>query len=139
MYSACPLTPLVISEQGWAFSARPGCILDSVNGADYLWQIYVKAIPDYTGRVTVPILWDKQTNTIVNNESRQIIRMFNSEFNAFAKSDVDFYPSHLRDAIEKTIDAMYLPINNGVYRSGFASSQAAYEEAVTALFQALDC
>ncbi|HIK19243.1 MAG TPA: glutathione S-transferase family protein [Leptolyngbyaceae cyanobacterium M33_DOE_097] len=128
----------VISEQGWKFSDYPGCIGDRVNGADYLWQIYVKANPDYTGRVTVPVLWDTQTHQIVNNESRQIIRMFNSEFNEFAKSDVDYYPQSLQTQIEKIIDDIYQPINNGVYRSGFATSQSAYEQAVTELFQALD-
>lgn len=128
----------VISEQGWKFSDWPGCIPDSVNGAEYLWQIYVKANPTYTGRVTVPVLWDKQTQTIVNNESRQIIQMLNSEFNAFAENSVDFYPVELRSQIDQTLNAIYQPINNGVYRSGFASSQAAYEQAVTELFQALD-
>jgi len=128
----------VISEQGWKFSDYPGCIGDRVNGADYLWQVYIKANPDYTGRVTVPVLWDTQTNQIVNNESRQIIRMFNSEFNQFAKSDVDFYPESLQTQIEKVMDDIYQPINNGVYRSGFAASQLAYEQAVTELFEALD-
>ena len=128
----------VIGDQGWAFSKNPGCIPDDVNGADYLWQIYVKADPTYTGRVTVPVLWDKQTNTIVNNESRQIIRMFNSEFNAWAKSQVDLYPEQLRAAIEQVQDQIYQPINNGVYRSGFSASQPAYEQAVTELFEAFD-
>lgn len=129
----------VISEQGWQFSENPGCIPDSVNGADYLWQIYVKANPTYTGRVTVPVLWDKQTQTIVNNESRQIIQMFNSEFNAIANHpELDFYPKSLQAQIDQTIEAIYHPINNGVYRSGFAASQAAYNQAVTELFQALD-
>lgn len=128
----------VISEQGWAFSAYPGCIPDSVNGADYLWQIYVKADPTYTGRVTVPLLWDQQTQTIVNNESRQIIRMFNSEFDALTETKTDYYPVELQGIIEQTQDAIYQPINNGVYRSGFAASQAAYDQAVTELFEALD-
>jgi glutathionyl-hydroquinone reductase len=129
----------VLSEYGWKFSDYPGCIPDTVNGADYLWQLYVKANPTYTGRVTVPVLWDKQTHTIVNNESRQIIRMLNSEFNTVvAYPDREFYPDALQPIIDKTIDAIYQPINNGVYRSGFASSQTAYEEAVTELFQALD-
>ncbi|MBD3884055.1 glutathione S-transferase family protein [Phormidium tenue FACHB-886] len=128
----------MISDQGWAFSENSGCIPDSVTHADYLWQLYVRANPTYTGRVTVPVLWDKQTNTIVNNESRQIIRMLNSEFNEFANSAVDFYPEHLRLAIEQTQDAIYQPINNGVYRSGFAASQSAYEQAVIELFQALE-
>jgi len=129
----------VISEQGWQFSTYPGCSSDSVNQTDYLWQIYVKANPTYTGRVTVPVLWDRQTATIVNNESRQIIRMFNTEFNAFASNPAsDFYPEPLRAQIEQTIDAIYQPINNGVYRSGFAKSQAAYTQAVIELFQALE-
>jgi glutathionyl-hydroquinone reductase len=128
----------VITSQGWAFSEYPGCIPDGVNGVDYLWKIYVKAKPNYTGRVTVPVLWDKQTQTIVNNESCQIIRMLNSEFNQFTKSTVDFYPKHLQAKIEQIQDTIYQPINNGVYRSGFATSQSAYEQAVTELFQALD-
>ncbi|YAF99360.1 MAG: glutathione S-transferase family protein (plasmid) [Nodularia sp. CChRGM 3473] len=128
----------VISQYGWQFSDRPGCIRDDVNSADYLWQIYVKANPNYTGRVTVPVLWDKKNNTIVNNESQQIIQMFNTEFNAFAKAELDFYPQDLQKLINQTIDDIYQPINNGVYRSGFAASQTAYEEAVTELFAALD-
>lgn len=129
----------VISDQGWKFSDYPGTSPDTVNGADYLWQIYVKADPTYTGRVTVPVLWDRKTQTIVNNESRQIIQMLNSEFNADARfPELDFYPEALRDRIDQTMDAIYQPINNGVYRAGFASTQAAYEEAVTDLFQALD-
>lgn len=129
----------VISEQGWKFSQRFGSIPDSLYGADYLWQIYVRAKADYTGRVTVPVLWDKQTETIVNNESRQIIEMFNTEFNQFAAfPERDFYPQALRSQIDATIDAIYQPINNGVYRCGFASSQPAYTQAVTELFHALD-
>lgn len=129
----------VVSDFGWQFSDYPGCIPDLVNGADYLHEIYTRAIADYTGRVTVPILWDKQTNSIVNNESRQIIRILNSEFNAFAKHpELDFYPEHLQAQIESVCDRIYQPINNGVYRAGFATSQAAYEVAVTELFAALD-
>ncbi len=128
----------VLSEQGWMFSDAPGAIPDSVNHVSYLQEIYLKAKPDYTGRVTVPVLWDKQTQTIVNNESREIIRMLDTEFAAIAKSDIDLYPKDLQEQIEQTIDAIYMAINNGVYRSGFATSQAAYEEAVTELFQALD-
>jgi glutathionyl-hydroquinone reductase len=109
-----------------------------VNQSDYLWQVYVKSDPNYTGRVTVPVLWDKKVKQIVNNESRQIIQMLNSEFNAFDRRSVDFYPSALRPDIDRIMDEIYQPINNGVYRSGFASSQAAYEIAVTALFQALE-
>lgn len=129
----------VISEYGWQFTNYPGCILDEVNHCDYLWQIYVKAKSDYTGRVTVPVLWDKQTQTIVNNESRQIIQMLNREFNEFAVyPERDFYPPHLQIQIEATLDAIYQPINNGVYRAGFATSQTAYEQAVQELFTALE-
>ena len=129
----------VISDQGWKFSECPGCIPDSLYGADYLWQIYVRAHANYTGRVTVPVLWDKQTQTIVNNESRQIIQMFNAVFNKFAAfPEREFYPAAQQAEIDQAMDAIYQPINNGVYRSGFASSQQAYTEAVTELFQALD-
>lgn len=129
----------VVSDRGWKFSDKPGCSPDSANGAAYLWQIYVKAKPDYTGRVTVPVLWDKQTQVIVNNESRQIIRMLNAEFNECAEHpEVDFYPKSLQAQIEQVQDAIYQPINNGVYRAGFAASQSAYEQAVTELFAALD-
>jgi glutathionyl-hydroquinone reductase len=128
----------VISDQGWQFSDYPGCIRDSVNQADYLWQVYVKSDPNYTGRVTVPVLWDRQTDQIVNNESRQIIQMFNSAFDALGANTVDFYPSELMETIDRIIDQIYQPINNGVYRSGFAASQSAYEKAVTELFQALE-
>lgn len=129
----------VISDQGWKFSDYPGCIPDLLYGLDYLWQLYVKAEPDYSGRVTVPVLWDKQTQTIVNNESRQIIQMFNHEFDAWAEHpELDFYPEEARSRIAQTMDDIYQPINNGVYRAGFASSQFAYEQAVTELFNALD-
>lgn len=128
----------VISNQGWQFSDYPGCIQDTVNQADYLWQIYVKSNPTYTGRVTVPVLWDRQTQQIVNNESRQIIQMFNSAFDHLGAKSVDFYPAVLQSEIDQVLDQIYQPINNGVYRAGFASSQSAYEEAVTELFQALE-
>ena len=127
-----------IEQNGWEFSDEPGCIPDSVNGTRYLWEVYLKADPDYSGLVSVPVLWDKVTATIVNNESREIIRMFDTEFSAFAKPDVNFYPDELRSVVDETIDAIYQPINNGVYRAGFATTQSAYEEAVTELFEALD-
>ncbi|MGF1512185.1 MAG: glutathione S-transferase family protein [Elainellaceae cyanobacterium] len=128
----------VISEQGWRFSTGEGCP-DELYQSDYLWQIYVRSNPNYTGRVTVPVLWDRQTQTIVNNESRQIIQMLNGEFNAFAAHpERDFYPEEMRSQIDAVMDAIYTPINNGVYRSGFAASQRAYSKAVTALFQAMD-
>jgi putative glutathione S-transferase len=128
----------VLTDQGWHFGNEPGSIPDTVNQAQYLQEIYLKAKPNYTGRVTVPVLWDKQTQTIVNNESREIMRMFDTEFGAIAKNSIDLYPEPLRPKIDETIDAIYMPINNGVYRSGFANSQAAYEEAVTELFENLD-
>lgn len=128
----------VIREDGWVFSDFPGTIPDTVNQAQYLREIYLQADPHYTGRVTVPVLWDKQTRTIVNNESRQIIRMLDVEFHALATRQDHFYPDHLQPLIEQTLDAIYQPINNGVYRAGFAATQAAYEDAVTELFSALE-
>jgi glutathionyl-hydroquinone reductase len=126
-----------LRQRGWQFSDRSGCILDDINQADYLWQIYVKADPNYMGRVTVPVLWDKQSGKIVNNESRQIIQMFDREFTEYA-NDTNFYPVDLQSEIDRVLDAIYQPINNGVYRSGFAVSQSAYTEAVTELFTALE-
>ncbi|MFP4007002.1 MAG: glutathione S-transferase family protein [Spirulinaceae cyanobacterium] len=128
-----------MGDKGWQFSEASGAIPDPLFDAEYLQEIYIKADSHYTGRVTVPILWDKQKNTIVNNESREIIRMFDREFNAIAKHpEVDFCPPDLQPKIEETMDAIYNPINNGVYRSGFAESQEAYNEAVTELFAQLD-
>lgn len=128
----------VIDQNGWEFSDAPGAIPDAVNQARYLWQLYVKAQPDYSGRVTVPVLWDKQTGTIVNNESREIIRMLDTQFGEIAASGLDLYPAASQQSVDGTIDAIYQPINNGVYRSGFATTQDAYEEGVTELFAALD-
>ncbi|HEX2729829.1 MAG TPA: glutathione S-transferase family protein [Rubrobacteraceae bacterium] len=122
---------------GWTFHDEPGVIPDTVNGTHYLREVYAKADPDYTGRVTTPVLWDKASGTIVNNESREIIRMLDTEFGELATGP-DYCPEDLRDEIDETISAIYEPINNGVYRSGFAISQEAYEEAVTELFDALD-
>ncbi|MBD1879306.1 glutathione S-transferase family protein [Coleofasciculus sp. FACHB-T130] len=127
-----------IDQNSWEFSEEPGSIPDTVNKTRYLWEVYLKADSNYNGRVTVPVLWDKETATIVNNESREIIRMFDTEFDDFAKSEMNFYPTELQEVVDKTIDAIYQPINNGVYRAGFATSQAAYDEAVTELFDALD-
>jgi putative glutathione S-transferase len=127
-----------MGDNSWEFSDGEGCIPDTVNHTRYLWELYTKVEPDYTGRVTVPVLWDKQTGTIVNNESREIIRMLDTEFGEIAKPDVDLYPKALQPQIDETIDAIYQPINNGVYRAGFATTQEAYEEAVTELFENLD-
>lgn len=128
----------VIDQNSWEFSDELGAIPDTANGKRYLWEVYLKADSNYSGRVTVPVLWDKEKNTIVINESREIIRMLDTEFNALAKADANFYPQDLQEKIDRTIDAIYQPINNGVYRAGFATTQAAYEEGVTDLFNALD-
>lgn len=125
-------------ETGWTFNGDSGHTDDPVNNADYMWQVYTVAKPDYTGRVTVPVLWDKHTNTIVSNESSEIIRMFNSAFNALTGNNDDYYPQDLRPAIDEINTRVYDAINNGVYKSGFATSQNAYEEAVSALFDGLD-
>lgn len=127
-----------MAEDGWEFSDFPGTIPDTVNHTDYLREVYAKADSNYTGRVTVPILWDKQTGTIVNNESREIIRMLDTEFEKIAKNQVNLCPQELQTEIDRAIDEIYQPINNGVYKAGFARSQEAYEEAVTELFAALD-
>ena len=127
-----------MGENGWAFCDEPGVIPDNVNGAEFLREVYAKADPGYTGRVTTPVLWDRETGTIVNNEWREIVRMFDTEFEEFATTDAGFFPEDLRDEIDETIDAIYEPINNGVYRSGFATRQEAYDEAVTDVFDALD-
>ncbi len=127
-----------MGEDGWAFHDEPGVIPDTVNGAHYLREVYARADPGYTGRVTTPVLFDKETGTIVNNESREIVRMLDTQFEDFAALDADFCPEGLREEIDATIDAIYEPVNNGVYRSGFATTQEAYEEAVTELFDALD-
>lgn len=127
-----------MGEQGWSFSDYPGALPDTVNHAKYLHEIYTKAKPDYTGRVTVPVLWDRQEQTIVCNDSRMVLRMLSREFDAFAQGEADLCPRELEDDIDRTIDALYGPVNNGVYRAGFATSQEAYEEAVRELFHALD-
>jgi glutathionyl-hydroquinone reductase len=129
-----------LKSQGWMFEdnpAFPDCTPDTVNGFSYLHQAYTASDPRYTGKVTVPTLWDKKTNRVVNNESSEIIRMLNSEFKGIA-NDIDFYPPPLRSEIDRINDFVYANINNGVYRCGFARSQAAYEAAYDALFAALD-
>ena len=128
-------------ENGWTYEARPDypdCTADELNGFHYLYQAYAAADPGYTGKVTIPALWDKQTGRIVNNESSEIIRMLNSEFVGAAGNDLDFYPEDLRAEIDALNDEIYPNVNNGVYRCGFARSQEAYEEAYDSLFAALD-
>jgi putative glutathione S-transferase len=128
-----------MGENGWEFGSSPGTIADSVNGAKKLHEIYTKADPHYTGRVTVPVLWDRKLETIVSNESAEIIRMFNTEFDSIAqRPDLDYYPETLRTEIDAMNAFVYPSINNGVYRCGFATTQAAYEEAFADLFSALD-
>ncbi|AJY45969.1 glutathione S-transferase family protein [Martelella endophytica] len=129
--------PLML-ENGWEFKNRDGGTNDPINGADYLWQVYLKADPDYTGRVTVPVLWDKKQKTIVSNESAEIIRMFNSAFDGITGNTLDFYPETLRAGIDEINATVYSNVNNGVYKAGFATTQAAYEEHVTKLFGTLD-
>lgn len=124
--------------KGWRFVDEPGLIPDTVNGAEYLHELYVKAEPEYSGRVTVPTLWDRETGTIVNNESAEIIRMLNSAFDAAGASGPDLYPADLREEIDGLNERIYRTVNNGVYRCGFATSQAAYDEAVHPLFETLD-
>ena len=127
----------IMAENGWTFGTGEGCIADTVNGARHLHEVYSGADPHYTGRVTVPVLWDRATGTIVNNESAEIIRMLNSEFNELGDAAVDFYPEALHAEIDAVNDFVYPNVNNGVYRCGFATTQDAYEEAVHALFEAL--
>jgi putative glutathione S-transferase len=128
----------LMAENGWTFSEGPGCMPDSVNGARYMHEVYVKAQSDYSGRASVPVLWDKRQGTIVSNESSEIIRMLNDAFAGIAKDDTDYYPLALRGEIDRVNARVYEDVNNGVYKCGFATSQAAYEEAYDALFAALD-
>lgn len=125
--------PLML-ENGWEFGDQG----DPLTGVKYLYELYTKAKPEYTGRVTVPVLWDKDQETIVNNESADIIRMLNSEFDLWGDAKLDFYPKELRDEIDRVNEFVYPCINNGVYKAGFATAQNAYDEAVKTLFDALD-
>ncbi len=129
--------PLML-ESGWEFSNYPGSIPDNVNNTKYMYEIYLKADNNFTGRVTVPVLWDKKEKTIVNNESSEIIRMLNSEFSNFTDVNTDFYPMELKEKIDEINSFVYADINNGVYKCGFATTQNAYEEAFENLFSALD-
>ena len=129
--------PLLGSE-GWVFGSGPGTVPDFVNRKERLAEIYLLADPRYSGRVTVPVLWDKRRATIVNNESAEIIRMLDSAFDAFTAARPRYRPPELRDEIDRVNDFVYENVNNGVYRAGFARSQEAYEEAFLALFAALD-
>lgn len=126
-------------ENGWQFRTDfDGATGDKLYGLDYLYQLYTKAQPEYTGRVTVPTLWDTKQETIVSNESADIIRMFNSGFDAMTGNHDDYYPDDLQDEIETLNAGIYSNVNNGVYKAGFATTQQAYEEAVHPLFDTLD-
>lgn len=127
-----------MAEDGWTFEQGDGASEDHINGARFLHQVYTAAKPDYSGRVTVPVLWDKKTHTIVSNESPEIIRMFNSAFDGVGAKAGDYYPEPLRREIDGLNDRIYDTVNNGVYKSGFATTQEAYEEAVYPLFETLD-
>ncbi len=126
-----------MGDDGWEFREGPGCTPDTANGARFLREVYVKAQPDYSGRVSVPVLWDKKRAAIVSNESSEIIRMFNAAFDTLGNAASDFYPQDLRAEIDEINARVYATVNNGVYRAGFATSQSAYEEAVDALFETL--
>jgi putative glutathione S-transferase len=135
--STSVLEPLY-GPHGWRFGTSPGTVPDSVNGASELAEIYLRADPRYTGRVSVPALWDKERRTIVNNESAEIIRMLNGAFGRFTNVRTDYYPPALREEIDRVNALVYENVNNGVYRAGFATAQEAYEEAFRAVFGALD-
>jgi len=124
--------------KGWEFKGENGGTLDPLFGASALYEVYQKADPHYSGRVTVPVLWDKKTNTIVSNESAEIIRMFNSAFDHLTGSTVDLYPQDLRADIDELNALIYDTVNNGVYKAGFATAQDAYAESVIKLFETLD-
>jgi len=126
------------TEQGYSFGEYPGSIPDPLYNIRYVHELYTRADPHYTGRATVPVLWDKVQGTLVNNESADIIRMLNHAFDAFGDAAVDFYPEELRPAIDALNACIYDALNNGVYRAGFALSQEAYDEAVTGVFNCLD-
>jgi glutathionyl-hydroquinone reductase len=128
----------LMGDEGWTFEPAPGVIADPVAGARHLYEVYLRANPTYTGRVTVPVLWDKQQNDIVSNESSEIIRMFNSAFDRVGATAGDFYPAELRGRIDELNRQIYDNVNNGVYKTGFATTQEAYEEAVRPLFATLD-
>jgi putative glutathione S-transferase len=135
--SVSVVDPLMGSE-GWVFSSAPGCTPDPLNGFTHAHQLYTATDPAYTGRVTVPILWDIESAQIVNNESSEILRLFNRAFDAWGDSTLDFFPQAFQEEIEAVNARIYEPVNNGVYKCGFATTQSAYEEACKTLFSALD-
>jgi len=128
----------VMLEQGWTFETERGGTGDPVHGADFLWQLYARARDGYTGKVTVPVLWDRERETIVSNESAEIIRMLTQAWDGLGAKPGDFYPAEHRAAIDAINADVYDRVNNGVYKAGFATTQSAYEEAVRPLFETLD-
>ncbi len=128
----------LMRENGWTFDKQKGSTGDALDGHTFMYQRYLADTADYTGRVTVPVLWDKQLNRIVSNESSEIIRMFNSAFDDLTGNHLDLYPEPLRNEIDRLNDRIYPAVNNGVYRAGFATSQGAYEEAFDEVFAELD-
>jgi len=132
------VTAPLYGKTGWEFDPAQGGTLDAANDRKTLAEIYLITDPHYTGRVSVPVLWDKKRRTIVNNESSEIIRMLNSAFEAFTDVHTDYYPEALRDEIDRINDVVYPTVNNGVYRAGFATSQEAYEDAARGIFSTLD-
>lgn len=127
-----------MADKGWTFQADDAVVADSENNAEFMYQVYTAAVSDYSGRVTVPVLWDKKNKTIVTNESSEIIRMFNSAFDDIGATVGDYYPEALRAEIDSLNSRIYDTVNNGVYKAGFATSQEAYDEAVAPLFATLD-
>ena len=132
------VTHWLMGEQGWTFAQGEGVIPDPLFNSRYVHELYSRADPGYSGRASVPVLWDKHTQTIVNNESSEIIRMCNSAFDAVGARPGDYYPKERREEIDALNERIYDDVNNGVYKAGFASTQLAYEEAVTPLFDTLD-
>ena len=137
MISVSVVHPLM-REHGWTFAQGEGVVADPLFQAQYMHQIYTKADPKYSGRVTIPVLWDKKQNVMVSNESAEIIRMFNTAFDDIGAAPGDYYPEALRAEIDRINANVYDNVNNGVYKAGFATTQGAYEEAVFPLFEALD-
>ena len=137
LISVSVVSPLMMGE-GWSFDEASGSTGDTLYQSEFMHQIYTKDTVDYTGRVTVPVLWDKKTQQIINNESSEIIRMFNTEFNDLTGNEQDFYPQPLHSAIDEINELVYNTVNNGVYKTGFATDQKVYEEAFTALFNTLE-
>lgn len=125
-------------DKGWTFNCQEGSTGDEINHRTYLYEVYLANDPKYTGRVTVPLLWDKKSQAIVNNESSEIIRMMNNAFNNITDNRIDYCPTKLAHSIDKINNFVYENINNGVYCFGFATSQEAYEKAYKDLFDALD-